>query len=244
MYSENSSSLYTSNSLSMSSNSPFLPVPTNSLINSAESTPFLPKSPLLRGRRIDENIMMQTMYLPPEYNTFVTKEELNNRLSELNVLKNFGNPPGFNDGYLCDKNMNIKYISNYPFEKDPGNAGYDLYSDEDKVIAPQDTVLIKTDLRLEFPDNLVGRVCPRSGLSLKAKLDVFAGVIDSSYTGIVGVILYNSNKDKEYEIKKGDRIAQIVFQYICNNPTIEKLNNVEQLRVSERADKGFGSSGR
>jgi len=68
---------------------------------------------------------------------------------------------------------------------------------------------------------------------------VFAGVIDAGYRGDVGVILYNSRVTDHYQVKKGDRIAQIVFQKIKGFNLIE----VDDLDESQRGEGGFGSSG-
>jgi len=66
---------------------------------------------------------------------------------------------------------------------------------------------------MQIPEGYVGLIWPRSGMAYKHGIDVFAGVIDSSYRGDVGVILYNSQYSN-YNIEKGDRIAQIIFQKI------------------------------
>ena len=70
-------------------------------------------------------------------------------------------------------------------------------------------------------------------------IDVFAGVIDSGYRGVIKVCLYNSSEDG-VEIKKGDRIAQILFQEIpCFN-----IEEIDDLSDSERKESGFGSTGK
>ena len=67
---------------------------------------------------------------------------------------------------------------------------------------------------------------------------MFAGVIDSGYRGDIGVILYNSRMD-HYQVKKGDRIAQIVFQKVEGFDLVE----VKDLDGTQRGEGGFGSSG-
>ena len=75
-------------------------------------------------------------------------------------------------------------------------AGYDIFSAEDKVIAPRGKALIKTDLSLAIPPNHYGRIAPRSSLAWKFHIDVGAGVIDEDYRGPLGVILFNHSEDE------------------------------------------------
>lgn len=123
------------------------------------------------------------------------------------------------------------------------DAGYDLYSDEDVCIGPQERKLVKTNIAFQIPPGYVGLIWPRSGLSYKKGIDVLGGVIDSGYLDQVGVILYNTGKQwgaDELVIAKGDRIAQILFQEIPHFNLIE----VSELEDSERGVGGFGSSGK
>ena len=92
---------------------------------------------------------------------------------------------------------------------------------------------------MAIPKGYVGLIWPRSGLAHKYGLDVFAGVIDSGYRGDIGVILYNTKLD-HYKIKKGERIAQILFQKIEDFDLVE----VDDLDDSQRGVGGFGSSGK
>ncbi|XP_062926999.1 deoxyuridine 5'-triphosphate nucleotidohydrolase-like [Mobula hypostoma] len=117
-------------------------------------------------------------------------------------------------------------------------AGYDLYSAYDYVILPQDKVIVKTDIQIALPPGFYGRVAPRSGLAAKHFIDVGAGVIDEDYRGNVGVVLFNLGK-KSFEVKKGDRIAQLICERICY-PELEELKSLDE---TERGASGFGSSG-
>ncbi|XP_072881012.1 deoxyuridine 5'-triphosphate nucleotidohydrolase-like isoform X1 [Hemitrygon akajei] len=117
-------------------------------------------------------------------------------------------------------------------------AGYDLYSAYDYVILPQDKVIVKTDIQIALPPGFYGRVAPRSGLAAKHFIDVGAGVIDEDYRGNVGVVLFNLGK-KSFEVKKGDRIAQLICERICY-PELEELKSLDE---TERGAGGFGSSG-
>lgn len=79
---------------------------------------------------------------------------------------------------------------------------------------------------------------PRSGLALKHAIDVGAGVIDADYRGPVGVILFN-HSDVDFEVKAGDRIAQMILEKIVTPEVME----VEDLDSTLRGEGGFGSTG-
>ena len=81
-------------------------------------------------------------------------------------------------------------------------------------------------------------VAPRSGLAWKYSIDVGAGVIDADYRGPVGVILFN-HSDVDFEVKVGDRIAQLIIEKIITPEVVE----VEDLDSTERGVGGFGSTG-
>ncbi|XP_070536022.1 deoxyuridine 5'-triphosphate nucleotidohydrolase, mitochondrial-like [Ptychodera flava] len=118
-------------------------------------------------------------------------------------------------------------------------AGYDLRSAYDYVIPPKAKLLAKTDIQIALPDGCYGRVAPRSGLAVKHFIDVGAGVIDQDYRGNVGVVMFNFG-DKEFEIQKGDRIAQL----ICEKIYMPELEELEKLEDTERGSGGFGSTGK
>ena len=119
-----------------------------------------------------------------------------------------------------------------------GDAGMDLCSVEDCSLNPLDKVLIKTGLHFEIPENYFGSIRDRSGLAVKYGIHILAGVVDSGYRGEIIVALVNLGKEK-YEIKKGDRIAQIIIQPYAHCDVKE----VEELSESERGYGGFGSTG-
>lgn len=126
-----------------------------------------------------------------------------------------------------------------PTKSNRTDAGFDLYADEDKFVFANKRTTIKTGISLEMTDTLAGLIWPRSGLSVKKGIDVLAGVIDSGYRGEIMVCLYNTS-DEDVEIKRGDRIAQIIFQEV---PVIS-LQLREQLGSSQRGSNGFGSTGK
>ncbi|NWS21041.1 DUT protein, partial [Pachyramphus minor] len=118
-------------------------------------------------------------------------------------------------------------------------AGYDLYSAYDCVIPPMEKAVVKTDIQIALPSGCYGRVAPRSGLAAKHFIDVGAGVIDEDYRGNVGVVLFNFGKET-FEVKKGDRIAQL----ICERIYYPELEEVEALDDTDRGEGGFGSTGK
>ena len=117
-------------------------------------------------------------------------------------------------------------------------AGSDLHSVLDYIIEPKSRCLISTGLKMQFPHNVYARIAPRSGLALKNGIDVMAGVIDPDYTGEIKVLLYNSS-DIKFEVQKGDRIAQIIFEQF----KYPNFNEVSEITETERSSGGFGSTG-
>lgn len=83
-----------------------------------------------------------------------------------------------------------------------------------------------------------GRIAPRSGLAVKHFIDTGAGVIDSDYRGEVKVLLFN-HSEVDFEVKEGDRIAQLVIERIYTPEVVV----VEELEESVRGAGGFGSTG-
>lgn len=122
----------------------------------------------------------------------------------------------------------------------PGDAGIDLFANDNVTIQPEDRVTIPTGIRIELPKGTYGKIESRSGLAAKHKLDVCAGVIDSNYRGELLVCLENSSTTTAYDVLKGDRIAQLIVQkYEILEPVL-----VEQVAENKvRGTAGFGSSG-
>ena len=123
----------------------------------------------------------------------------------------------------------------------PGDAGADLYSISELVLAPGERALVKTGIAIALPNGYVGLVHPRSGLGLKNGISVVntPGTIDSGYRGEIGVVLINHDLHESFQVKKGDRIAQLVIQKVEN----AQFKMVDQLPESERATGGYGSTG-
>ncbi|XP_043121061.1 deoxyuridine 5'-triphosphate nucleotidohydrolase, mitochondrial isoform X2 [Puntigrus tetrazona] len=117
-------------------------------------------------------------------------------------------------------------------------AGFDLYSAYDYSIGPMEKALVKTDIQIAVPHGHYGRVAPRSGLAVKHFIDVGAGVVDEDYRGNLGVVLFNFNKEP-FEVKKGDRVAQLICERICY-PELQEMKTLDE---TERGAGGFGSTG-
>jgi len=132
----------------------------------------------------------------------------------------------------------LSYDSIIPTRGSDGSVGYDLYSNMDCVICASERGLVSTGITVVLPSGVYGRVAPRSGLSVKHGIQVGAGVIDPDYTGEVKVVLFNHG-DKDFEVKKGDRIAQLILEK-CETPPIVEINIVED---TDRGSGGFGSTG-
>jgi dUTP pyrophosphatase len=123
----------------------------------------------------------------------------------------------------------------------PGDAGADLYAISELVLAPGERALVKTGIAIALPNGYVGLVHPRSGLGLKNGISVVntPGTIDAGYRGEIGVVLINHDLHESFQVKKGDRIAQLVIQKVEN----AQFKVVNQLPESERAAGGYGSTG-
>jgi len=117
-------------------------------------------------------------------------------------------------------------------------AGLDLYALEDLIIYGKDCASVRTGIAVAIPKGYFGKVEARSGLSFKHDIETGAGVIDADYRGEINVKLYN-NGHRLFEIKKGQRIAQLIIQPYLHCEPIE----VADLNETRRGDKGFGSTG-
>lgn len=120
-------------------------------------------------------------------------------------------------------------------------AGWDLYSSEAGLVPAKGQAMIATDLSIIVPAGTYGRVAPRSGLAVKNGISTGAGVIDADYRGEVKIVLFN-HSDRDFEVNKGDRIAQLVLEKIVN-ADIQEIT-AEELTETERGSGGFGSTGK
>ena len=133
-----------------------------------------------------------------------------------------------------------------------GDVGWDLTSVEDGIIQPGKVAIAPTGLMLaenpfanDIHRQVLLKIEGRSGLASKHCVFPVGGIIDPSYRGEMGVMLYNGG-DTPYEFKKGDRVAQIVLYEVHAKTTTSKTSfiEVDAVRSSKRGSKGFGSSGR
>ena len=129
-----------------------------------------------------------------------------------------------------------------PAHATPGDAGVDLRASVDITIAAGGgRALVPTGISIAIPDGYAGFIQPRSGLAFKHGVTVLntPGLIDSGYRGELKVLLINTDPTTDFEITRGERIAQLVIQ------AYEQVNFVEvdDLPDSERGLGGFGSTG-
>ncbi|MHB8840448.1 MAG: dUTP diphosphatase [Candidatus Aquicultor sp.] len=122
-----------------------------------------------------------------------------------------------------------------------GDAGCDLRSRIDQVIPAGERALIPTGISIAIPTGYGGFVQPRSGLALKHGISIVnaPGLIDSKYRGEIGVILINTDKTEPFEVRKGDKIAQLVIQKVES----VTFSVVDELDETVRGADGFGSTG-
>ena len=124
----------------------------------------------------------------------------------------------------------------------PGDAGIDLHARESIVIpCGGGRVLMPTGIAIAIPLGWAGFVLPRSGLALRHGLSVVnsPGLIDSAYRGELKVVLINTDPTDDYEVTRGDRIAQHALQRVGE----VTWNEVDELSGDDRGG-GFGHSGR
>ena len=123
-----------------------------------------------------------------------------------------------------------------------GDAGADLFASHDVTLAPGGgRALVGTGVALAIPEGFAGFVQPRSGLALKHGVTCLntPGLIDAGYRDEVRVLLVNTDPQSPYEVRRGDRIAQLVIQAVEQADFVEK-----DLPDSSRGTGGFGHTGR
>lgn len=120
----------------------------------------------------------------------------------------------------------------------PGDAGMDLYSVEDMVLVPGARASVPTGIAIELPDGYVSLVWDKSGPSHKFGVKTLGGVLDSGYRGEYLIGLVNLGQEP-FEIKKGQKVAQLLIQRV-EHPEIEEA---DELSDTSRGAGGFGSTG-
>lgn len=122
-----------------------------------------------------------------------------------------------------------------------GSNGFDLHAriSENIIIKPQNKSVIPCGIIVKLPRNFVAEIRGRSGLVLNHSVVAFNGLIDNDYRGEICVVLFNLHPSQNFVVKRGERIAQIVFRFA---PTI-RLLEVESIDATTRGSSGFGSTG-
>jgi len=126
-----------------------------------------------------------------------------------------------------------------------GDAGWNLYSLDKKVLQPGEHFKFKLGFRIIGESGWVYLTQARSSYAINYGINVIGNVIDSGYRGEVSVILQNSNTIGEFEVNIGDKIAQLLVMPVdTGNSLLVHGALVKQLELKTRADKGYGSSGK
>lgn len=211
------------------------------------------------SREYQNGIAAQLMYMTP----FDYEKEMEGYQGFLKLLEELDTTPEKKNflKLLVDKS----YDAMLKYEKDPsehirvvikklnedaiipsyahtGDAGADLYALEDTTAMAGGVTFVHTGIAMKIPKGYEGQIRPRSGMSAKTKIRVAntPGTIDCNYRGEVQILVDNYG-NAPYIIKKGDRIAQIVFNKV---PTADfEEGEVETENDNTRGEKGFGSSG-
>jgi dUTP pyrophosphatase len=122
----------------------------------------------------------------------------------------------------------------------PGDAGYDIRSNEHLVIHPGEQALVATGLHVEIPEGMVGILKDRSSFA-RAGMRVSGGVIDASYRGEIRVVIENRGL-APFTINVNDRIVQMLV-VPCYTADVLQVNGLDELSATGRGGAGFGSTG-
>ena len=133
-----------------------------------------------------------------------------------------------------------------PTRAHPGDAGVDLYSAADVVLAPGSRALVSTGIAVAIPEGMVGLVHPRSGLAARVGLSIVnsPGTIDAGYRGEIKISLINLDPAEPIHIGRGDRIAQLLVQRV-ELPELVEVSSFDEAGLGDttRGEGGHGSSG-
>jgi dUTP pyrophosphatase len=140
--------------------------------------------------------------------------------------------------------IHIKNLSNnpHPLYQTALSAGVDVcaFTSEKLILMPQQRMLVGTGLYIALPSGFEAQIRPRSGLALKHGITVLnsPGTIDADYRGEIKILLINHGSEA-FEIKNGDRIAQMI---ICSHSKVAWIET-NDLNETERGAGGYGSTG-
>jgi dUTP pyrophosphatase len=128
-----------------------------------------------------------------------------------------------------------------PSYAQPGDAGADLCTSIDVTLAPGERRLVPTGVAIALPDGYAGFVHPRSGLAVRKGLSIVnaPGTVDAGFRGELQICLINLDPVENIELRRGDRIAQLVIQRVER----AVFHEVAKLPGSDRGEGGFGSTG-
>lgn len=148
---------------------------------------------------------------------------------------------GFDDGEWAVSFRRLDPSVPAPTRAHHGDAGVDLTATEDVTIAPGARVLVGTGIAVALPVGTVGLIHPRSGLAARTGLSVVntPGTVDAGYRGEIKVCLINHDRTTPIDLRRGDRIAQLVVQRV----ELPRFVEVDTLDDTTRGVGGYGSSG-
>ena len=118
------------------------------------------------------------------------------------------------------------------------DVGLDLRANENVSIKPLEQKAVRTGIAIKIPENHVGLIRDRAGMASRMNIHTAAGTFDPAYCGEVSVMLINLS-DETIDIEKGMRIAQLIILPVKK----VDVKEVEKLPITERYDRGFGSTG-
>jgi dUTP pyrophosphatase len=118
------------------------------------------------------------------------------------------------------------------------DVGFDIRANETVSLAPFEQKTVRTGLAIQIPDGCVGLIRDRAGITTKMNVHTAAGTFDPAYRGEISIVLINFGEES-VQIEKGRRIAQMIILPVVK----AKIREVKSLPMSDRYDRGFGSTG-
>ena len=150
-------------------------------------------------------------------------------------------PPGVGPDRVVVRTRRLDPSLPLPSYAHPGDAGADLVSRVDVTLAPGQRVLVPTGLAIALPEGYAAFTHPRSGLAARHGITIVnaPGTVDAGYRGELLVNLVNLDPEEPFEVRRGDRIAQLVVQRVAEVDFVD----VDSLPESSRGETGHGASG-